>query len=103
MFNFLLAEVTPVGFDTISWRYYIIFAVLNAAIVPVVYFCFPETNGRSLEEIDEIFLQSKSIFDPPRIARSLPRMHVGDTHGLDSEMAKGMDSDDAGSKEASKA
>ncbi|KAJ5917241.1 hypothetical protein N7466_010795 [Penicillium verhagenii] len=103
MFNFLLAEVTPVGFDTISWRYYIIFAVLNAAIVPIVYFCFPETNGRSLEEIDEIFLQSKSIFDPPRIARALPKIHVADTHGVDAEMAKGMESDDTGSKEASKA
>ncbi|OJJ97772.1 hypothetical protein ASPACDRAFT_1858499 [Aspergillus aculeatus ATCC 16872] len=78
-FNFLLAEVTPVGFDTISWRYYIIFAVLNAAIVPTVYFFFPETNGRSLEEIDEIFMQSKSVLDPPRLARTLPRMlHVAD-------------------------
>ncbi|KAJ5706743.1 general substrate transporter [Penicillium malachiteum] len=99
MFNFLLAEVTPVGFDTISWRYYIIFAVLNAAIVPIVYFCFPETNGRSLEEIDEIFLQSKSIFDPPRIARSLPRIHVAETQGMDAEFAKGAESDDAGMHE----
>ncbi|PYH43897.1 putative MFS sugar transporter, partial [Aspergillus saccharolyticus JOP 1030-1] len=77
-FNFLLAEVTPVGFDTISYRYYIIFAVLNAAIVPTVYFFFPETNGRSLEEIDEIFLQSKSVLDPPRLARTLPRMHLAE-------------------------
>lgn len=77
-FNFLLAEVTPVGFNTISYRYYIIFAVLNAAIVPTVYFFFPETNGRSLEEIDEIFLQSKSIWDPPRIARTLPQMQIAE-------------------------
>ncbi|KAI3293272.1 hypothetical protein DTO002I6_4923 [Penicillium roqueforti] len=90
-FNFLLAEVTPVGFATIDYQYYIIFAVLNAAIVPTVYFFFPETSGRSLEEIDEIFLQSRSIFDPPRIARSLPRMHVADPHGLD------LDAKDVGS------
>ncbi|PWY79012.1 MFS sugar transporter [Aspergillus eucalypticola CBS 122712] len=77
-FNFLLAEVTPVGFDAIGYQYYIIFAVLNAAIVPIVYFFFPETNGRSLEEIDEIFLQSKSVFDPPRLARTLPRMHLAE-------------------------
>lgn len=74
MFNFLLAEVTPVGFNTISYRYYIIFAVLNAAIVPTVYFFFPETNGRSLEEIDEIFLRSESIWDPVRLAKTLPKM-----------------------------
>ncbi|GMG31756.1 unnamed protein product [Aspergillus oryzae var. brunneus] len=77
-FNFLLAEVTPVGFNTISYKYYIIFAVLNAAIVPVVYFFFPETNGRTLEEIDEIFLRSKTIFDPPRLARTLPKMHLAE-------------------------
>ncbi|PYI06706.1 general substrate transporter [Aspergillus sclerotiicarbonarius CBS 121057] len=85
-FNFLLAEVTPVGFDTIGYQYYIIFAVLNAAIVPIVYFFFPETNGRSLEEIDEIFLQSKSVFDPPRLARTLPRMHLAEVVD-DPEMA----------------
>ncbi|KAL3467280.1 general substrate transporter [Aspergillus heterothallicus] len=77
-FNFLLAEVTPVGFNTISYRYYIIFAVLNAAIIPTVYFFFPETNGRSLEEIDEIFLQSRSVFDPVKIARTLPSMHLAE-------------------------
>lgn len=74
IFNFLLAEVTPVGFNTISYRYYIIFAVLNASIVPMVFFFYPETSGRSLEEIDEIFMQSKSIWDPPRVARTLPSM-----------------------------
>lgn len=79
-FNFLLAQVTPVGFSTIENRYYIIFAVINAAIVPSVYFFFPETKGRSLEEIDEIFAQSKSIFDPPRIARAMQKVHVGEVH-----------------------
>jgi sugar porter (SP) family MFS transporter len=77
-FNFLLAQVTPVGFNSIGYQYYIIFAVLNAAIVPTVYLFFPETNGRTLEEIDEIFIRSKSIFDPPRVARSLPRMHFAE-------------------------
>ena len=33
----------------------------------------PETAGRSLEEIDEIFAASKSIFDPVRVARKLPK------------------------------
>lgn len=71
VFNFLLAEVTPVGFSSIGNKYYIIFAVINAIIVPSVYFFFPETKGRTLEEIDEIFAQSKSIFDPPRVARRM--------------------------------
>lgn len=92
-FNFLLAEITPVGFDTISSRYYIIFAVMNAFIVPCVYFFFPETKGRTLEEIDEIFAQSKSIFDPPRVARNMLRVEVGQP-----QPEKGGDSSDEGQK-----
>ncbi|OGE47165.1 hypothetical protein PENARI_c058G04878 [Penicillium arizonense] len=69
VFNFLLAEVTPIGFNTIHNKYYIVFAVINAIIVPSVYLFFPETKGRSLEEIDKIFAQSKNIFDPPRMER----------------------------------
>lgn len=76
VFNFLLAEVTPIGFATIGYKYYIVFAVINAAIVPSVYFFFPETKGRSLEEIDEIFAQSNNIFDPPRVARRM-QFHIG--------------------------
>ncbi|KAF5137585.1 Sugar transporter STL1 [Metarhizium anisopliae] len=90
IFNFLLAEVTPIGFNTIGYRYYIVFAVLNAAIVPSVYFFFPETSGRSLEEIDEIFFRSKSIWDPPRVAQSLPRTHAG---GEESEESASSSSD----------
>lgn len=77
-FSFMVAEVTPVGLNTIKYQYFIIYAVFNAAIAFLVYFCFPETKGRTLEEIDEIFLQSKNIFDPPRVARRLPRLHISD-------------------------
>ena len=53
--NFLVDLVTPVGFSNIGYRYWIIYAT-NAAIVPTLYFMFPETVGLSLEERDEVFL-----------------------------------------------
>ena len=87
IFNFLVAEITPVGFNTIGYQYYIIYACINAAIIPVVYFLFPETMGRSLEEMDEIFEQSNNIFDPVRIARSLPHRPGQGTDGSDQEKA----------------
>ena len=31
------------------------FAALNAFIIPIVYFFFPETAGRSLEDMDVVF------------------------------------------------
>jgi hypothetical protein len=54
---------------TIHNKYYIVFAVINAIIVPSVYLLFPETKGRSLEAFDRIFAQSQNIFDPPRVER----------------------------------
>lgn len=72
LFNFFVAEVTPVALDNIEYKFYVVFAVLNLVmIMPSVYFFYPETNGRSLEEIDFVFLNSKSIFDTVSVANEL--------------------------------
>lgn len=78
LFNYLVAEVTPVAFTDIGYRYFIVYAVLNASWVPCIYFFFPETMGRDLEEIDEIFASSKSIFDTVRVAKRLPKRHLAE-------------------------
>ena len=76
-FNFMVVMVTGPAFNNISWRTYIgqspfqvccrsmlmltrcacctVFAALNALLIPVVYLFFPETAGRSLEDMDIIF------------------------------------------------
>ncbi|KAI0720264.1 general substrate transporter [Cerioporus squamosus] len=54
-FNFMVVMVTGPSFNNISWGTYIVFAALNALIIPVVYFFFPETAGRSLEDMDVVF------------------------------------------------
>ena len=47
--------ISPIAFLTIRWRTFIIFAATNLAIVPIIYFLYPETAYRSLEEVDVIF------------------------------------------------
>ncbi|CAG8898184.1 unnamed protein product [Penicillium egyptiacum] len=84
LFNFVLAEVSPVGFATIHWRYYIVYACISAFACVFFYFFCPETKGRTLEEIDDIFVQSESVFDPVQIAREMPYQteilaHISDT------------------------
>ncbi|KAF3763326.1 general substrate transporter [Cryphonectria parasitica EP155] len=64
LFNFVVAEITPVGFSTIGYRYPIVYACINLFLtLPSVYFLFPETSGRHLEEVDLIFTHSRNIFD----------------------------------------
>lgn len=81
IFNFLVVEITPYGYvmsssstpqenrpkltlpsppgiyriQSLHWKFYIIWTVFNAAFVPMVYFLYPETAGRSLEDIDDYY------------------------------------------------
>jgi hypothetical protein len=48
----MVVMVTPIAFNNIQWRTYMIFAVLNAIAVPVIFTLCPKTRGRSLDEID---------------------------------------------------
>ncbi|KAI1812154.1 general substrate transporter [Poronia punctata] len=55
LFNFFVVLITPVLVTNIGWGTFLFFAVLNATFIPVIYFWYPETARRSLEEIDIIF------------------------------------------------
>ncbi|KAH7359862.1 general substrate transporter [Pyrenochaeta sp. MPI-SDFR-AT-0127] len=59
--NFVVNMVTPVAIETIGWRYYLVFLIISAIIVPVVFVFYPETMGRSLEELEMMFSEGKSI------------------------------------------
>jgi len=45
----------PVSLDVIGWRTYIIFTIWCVIQGTVIYFFIPETRGRTLEELDEVF------------------------------------------------
>ncbi|OBT68260.1 hypothetical protein VE03_02339 [Pseudogymnoascus sp. 23342-1-I1] len=55
LFNFVVVMVTPIMISNIGWATYLVFAIINACFLPVIFFFYPETQGRSLEEIDIIF------------------------------------------------
>ncbi|KAF2024133.1 general substrate transporter [Setomelanomma holmii] len=55
IFNFMVVEVTPPGIENLHWRFYIIWTIFNFSFIPIVYFFYPETAGRTLEDIDRIF------------------------------------------------
>ncbi|KAH8890466.1 general substrate transporter, partial [Thozetella sp. PMI_491] len=78
VFNFMVVMVTPVAFNDIAYHTYTIFAVINAFMFPCVYFFYPETAYRSLEEMDAIFHNvdgPKAWFSVVRQAEIEPRRY----------------------------
>ncbi|KAF1947394.1 general substrate transporter [Clathrospora elynae] len=55
MFVFVVVKITPISFDNIGWKTFVIFSVLNAAFIPMVYCFYPETKGITLEDIPLLF------------------------------------------------
>ncbi|KAH8718549.1 Lactose permease [Beauveria bassiana] len=51
----------PVSMAKIGWRTYIIFIIWDAIMTVWVYFVLPETKGRTLEELDEIFAAKNPV------------------------------------------
>ncbi|KAH8904180.1 general substrate transporter [Coniochaeta sp. PMI_546] len=54
-FNFALAYFVPPAFVNITWKTYVVFAVFCFAMFWHVFFMFPETANKPLEEVEEIF------------------------------------------------
>ncbi|KAF9132728.1 hypothetical protein BGX30_012541 [Mortierella sp. GBA39] len=54
-FNFALAYAVPPLLQSIQYRTYFIFAAFCVAMTVHVFLMFPETKGRTLEEMDELF------------------------------------------------
>ncbi|ORZ19864.1 general substrate transporter [Absidia repens] len=53
--NFVVAEITPVLFQYAKFWTFIMFAIFNALFLIPIYFFYPETMGKSLEEIEVLF------------------------------------------------
>ncbi|KAK4503304.1 hypothetical protein PRZ48_006732 [Zasmidium cellare] len=75
LFNFVIAEIIPTCFASIGYQTYIIFAVISAVTVPLVLFLFPETKGRSLEQIDKKILSADHWY---KVTRDFQRMEAED-------------------------
>lgn len=47
--------VNPIAFSVLQWRYFSIYVGCLVIVLGFVYFLFPETQGRPLEEVARIF------------------------------------------------
>jgi hypothetical protein len=79
MGGFIVTQFTKIGVDTLHWRFYLsmstsstshgtstnlstVFAIICYSYFPIVFCLYPETSRRTLEDMDEIFIQNSSAF-----------------------------------------
>ena len=77
--NFMVVEITPVGIQNLGYQFYIIWTVLNFSFVPIIYFFYPETANRALEDIDIFFRDNNAIFvhrNPEALSRKRPARYI---------------------------
>ncbi|KAJ6113229.1 hypothetical protein N7523_006546 [Penicillium sp. IBT 18751x] len=55
IFNFALSYFVPPAFENIQWKTYLVFGVFCFAMTVHVFFCFPETAGKTLEDVETMF------------------------------------------------
>ncbi|BFZ60024.1 sugar transporter-like protein [Saitoella coloradoensis] len=81
IFNFMVVQVVPTMVASIGWGTYLFFAVMNALFIPVIYFYYPETKGRSLEEIDLLFAKgylNGGGMQYVTVSKTMPRLTEGE-------------------------
>lgn len=77
--NFAVVMFTPPFIAASGWGCYLFFACMNFLFVPVIFFFYPETAGRSLEEIDIIFAKAYvEKRQPWRVAATMPKLSLQD-------------------------
>lgn len=60
-FNFMVVEITPIGIQSLQWKFYIIWTIFNASFIPIVYLLYPETADRTLEDVDRFFRENQDV------------------------------------------
>ena len=60
--NYMVVQVTLPGIENLGYKFWIIWAVICFAFIPVTYFLYPETANRTLEDIDRFFETDPGIF-----------------------------------------
>lgn len=60
--NYAVVQVTLPGISNLGYRFWIIWAVICFAFIPITYLFYPETANRTLEDIDRFFETRPGIF-----------------------------------------
>ncbi|KAL0576590.1 hypothetical protein V5O48_005383 [Marasmius crinis-equi] len=88
--------VNPIGIQNAGWKYYLSYVIFLAFEVVYVYFLFPETSNRTLEELAFLYEGDKQNLQKKRVAEEIA---IDDADGHAS-IEKQIDGPAAGSRVA---
>ncbi|KAI8302256.1 hypothetical protein K4K59_000594 [Colletotrichum sp. SAR11_240] len=77
--NYVIVQITPIGIQNLGWKFWIVFTVLNAAFLPIIYLFYPETANRTLEDLDEYYRNNPPLIvigDKDAIGTKRPQKYV---------------------------
>ncbi|KAK3389785.1 general substrate transporter [Podospora didyma] len=78
--SLVITQCSPIALAAVGWKYYILFVLTNGLCALVFAFAYPETRGKSLEQIDEIFGDVKTVYAPDLRRRVVGK---GDEDGIE--------------------
>jgi len=71
MASFFNQFVNPIGINNAGWKYYISYCIFLLFEVIFVYFLFPETNGKTLEELAFLYEDDKHLEQQRRVEEEI--------------------------------
>ncbi|KAI4729371.1 general substrate transporter [Aureobasidium sp. EXF-10728] len=77
--NFVIVEITPIGFQNLGWKFWPIWVATNALFLPTIYIYYPETSSRTLEDLDAYFRSNPGLFvfrDRDAISSKRPQKYI---------------------------
>jgi MFS family permease len=80
--NLIFAQLTPIALTRIEFAYFYVFFAMNIIAFVSYWFFFPETKGRTLEQMDELFGDQlvPHALDDPEGAMAMKKKLESSTH-----------------------
>ncbi|GFF40254.1 sugar transporter STL1 [Aspergillus udagawae] len=77
--NFVIVEITPIGIQNIGWKFWIVWTITNAVSLSIIYYLYPETANRTLEDLDAYYRSNPPLIvtgDPDAISTGRPLKYI---------------------------
>ena len=62
--NLVFAQCSPIALTSMGSKYFYVFVAFNWAAVVIVWYWYPETVGKTLEEVEQVFLDPSQVQEP---------------------------------------